>query len=82
VVEHAPRIRIAASTYIAKSALIQTACDGRSFGGRIVIADSVIISDGVIVTPMAAVLKSARTPTSGRTVCSMGMAASLSAAKP
>src|ERR1700690_801986 len=43
-------IRIAASTYIARSALIQTACDGRSFGGRIVIAGGVIISDGVVVT--------------------------------
>ena len=42
-------IRIAASAYIAKSALIQTACDGRSPGGRIVIAGGVIISDGVIV---------------------------------
>lgn len=43
-------IRIAASTYIARSALIQTTCDGRSFGGRIVIAGGVIISDGAIVT--------------------------------
>ena len=43
-------IRIAAATYIARSALIQTACDGRFFGGRIVIAGGVIISDGVIVT--------------------------------
>ena len=42
-------IRIAASAYLAKSAQIQTACDGRSLGGRIVIGGGVIISDGVIV---------------------------------
>ncbi len=44
-----PGIRIAASTYLANSALIQTASDGRSFGGRIDLADGVSISDGVIV---------------------------------
>jgi acetyltransferase-like isoleucine patch superfamily enzyme len=42
-------IRIAASAHIANSARIQTACDGRYFGGRIAIADGVIISDGAIV---------------------------------
>jgi len=44
-----PGIQIAASTYLADSALIQTACDGRSFGGRIAVAGGVVISDGVII---------------------------------
>jgi len=44
-----PGIQIAASTYIAKGAMIQTDCDGVSFGGRIIVSEGVIISDGVIV---------------------------------
>lgn len=50
-------IRIAASTCIAKSALIQTACDGQSFGGRIAIAGGVVISDGVIVTTYGGIIE-------------------------
>lgn len=44
-----PGIQIAASTYIAKSAMIQMSSDGGAFGGRILIAAGVTISDGVIV---------------------------------
>jgi acetyltransferase-like isoleucine patch superfamily enzyme len=44
-----PGIQIASSTYIAKSAMIQTDSDGCSFGGRILISDGVTISDGVIL---------------------------------
>ena len=44
-----PGIQIAPSTYIGKGAMIQTASDGVSFGGRIIISEGVIISDGVII---------------------------------
>lgn len=44
-------IRIAASSYIATSARIQTDFDGRSFGGQILISDGVSLSEGVIITP-------------------------------
>jgi len=44
-------IRIAASSYIATSARIQTDFDGRSFGGRVLISDGVSLSEGVIITP-------------------------------
>ena len=44
-------IRIAPSSYIARSARIQTDFDGRSFGGRILISEGVSVSDGVIITP-------------------------------
>ncbi len=44
-------IQVAASSYIARSALIQTDFDGHSFGGRILIADGVSVSDGVIIIP-------------------------------
>jgi acetyltransferase-like isoleucine patch superfamily enzyme len=44
-----PGVQIASSTYIAKSAMIQTESDGRLFAGRILVADGVTISDGVII---------------------------------
>jgi acetyltransferase-like isoleucine patch superfamily enzyme len=44
-------IRIAPSSYISRSARIQTDFDGRSFGGRILISDGVSVSEGVIITP-------------------------------
>ena len=44
-----PGIEIAASAFIAKGAMLQTACDGRSFGGRISVSEGVIISDGAIL---------------------------------
>jgi acetyltransferase-like isoleucine patch superfamily enzyme len=44
-----PGVKIAVSTYIAPSAMIQTDSDGCSFGGRIVVADGVTLSDGVIL---------------------------------
>ena len=44
-----PGIKIAPRTYIAKSAMIQTDSDGRSFGGRICISNGAAISDGVIL---------------------------------
>src|ERR1700687_5445166 len=44
-----PGIHIAASASIAKGAMLQTACDGRSLGGRISVSEGVIISDGVIL---------------------------------
>jgi len=44
-----PGVQIASSTYIAKSAMIQTDSDGCSFGGRILVSDGVTISDGVIL---------------------------------
>jgi len=44
-----PGVKIAPRTYIAKSAMIQTDSDGRSFGGRIVISNGTTISDGVII---------------------------------
>ncbi|MBI3769880.1 MAG: acyltransferase [Deltaproteobacteria bacterium] len=42
-------VRIASSTFIAGSAVIQTDSDGCSFGGRILVADGVTISDGAIL---------------------------------
>jgi len=42
-------IQIDRSTYIAKSALIQTESDGHRFGGRIFVAEGVTISDGAII---------------------------------
>jgi len=78
VVEHAPRDPDRCPTYIAKSALIQTACDGRSFGGRIVIADSVIISDGVIVTTYGGSIEIGADTYIGPYCVLYGMAASLS----
>ena len=44
-----PGIQIASSTYIAKSAMIQTASDGHFFGGRVRVSDGVTLSDGVIM---------------------------------
>jgi acetyltransferase-like isoleucine patch superfamily enzyme len=44
-----PGVTIAASTYIAPSAMIQTDPDGGSFGGGIRISDRVVLSDGVIL---------------------------------
>ena len=44
-----PGIKIGPRTYIAKSAMIQTDSDGRSFGGRIRISNGAAISDGVII---------------------------------
>jgi acetyltransferase-like isoleucine patch superfamily enzyme len=44
-----PGVRIALSAYIAESAMIQTDCDGRSFGGRILVSNGAVISDGVIL---------------------------------
>lgn len=44
-----PGVRIASSSYIAKSAMLQTDSDGCSFGGRILVSDGVVISDGVII---------------------------------
>lgn len=46
-----PGIRIAVSTYIARSAIIQANSDGSALGGSIVVAEGVAISDGVIVAP-------------------------------
>lgn len=46
-----PGVRIASSSYIAKSAMLQTDSDGCSFGGRILVSDGVVISDGVIIAP-------------------------------
>jgi len=46
-----PGIRIAPSSYIARSARIQTDFDGCSFGGRILISKGVSLSEGVIITP-------------------------------
>lgn len=44
-----PGVRIAPSGYLGSGVLIQTASDGHSFGGRIVVADGVTLSDGVIL---------------------------------
>jgi acetyltransferase-like isoleucine patch superfamily enzyme len=44
-----PGIRIAASAYIAKSAMIQKSSDGHAHGGRVLVAPGVTISDGVIL---------------------------------
>jgi acetyltransferase-like isoleucine patch superfamily enzyme len=44
-----PGVRIAGSTFLAPSALIQMDSDGCSFGGCITVSDEVIISDGVIL---------------------------------
>ena len=44
-----PGIKIAASTRIARTAMIQTRSDGLAFGGRIFVAEGVNISDGVIL---------------------------------
>jgi len=44
-----PGYHIAASTYIATSAMIQTESDGTFFGGRVRLSDGVIISDGVVI---------------------------------
>lgn len=44
-----PGIRIAASAYIAKSAMIQKGSDGHAHGGRVLVAPGVTISDGVIL---------------------------------
>jgi acetyltransferase-like isoleucine patch superfamily enzyme len=46
-----PGIRVAPSTYLGKGVLIQTACDGGAFGGRVAVADQATLSDGVIIAP-------------------------------
>jgi acetyltransferase-like isoleucine patch superfamily enzyme len=50
-------IQIASSSYIAKSARIQTHFDGRSFGGRVLISEGVCVSDGVIITPYGGMIE-------------------------
>ena len=52
-----PGIRFARSTYIAKSASIQTDSDGHVFGGRISVSDGVTISDGVIIATYGGVIE-------------------------
>ena len=44
-------IQIGSSSYIGRSARIQTDFDGRSFGGRVLISEGVSVSDGVIIIP-------------------------------
>src|ERR1700687_1191677 len=51
-----PGIQIAASASIAKGAMLQTACDGQSFVGRISVSEGVIISDGVILATYGATI--------------------------
>jgi acetyltransferase-like isoleucine patch superfamily enzyme len=44
-----PEIRIASSATLGRGATIQTASDGRRFGGSVLVRDGVILSDGVVV---------------------------------
>lgn len=44
-----PGIQIHPSTYIARSARIQTDADGCTFGGRVLVSEGATISDGVII---------------------------------
>ncbi len=50
-------IQIDRSTYIARSALIQTDADGCVLGGRVVVSGGVTISDGVIIAPYGGIIE-------------------------
>jgi acetyltransferase-like isoleucine patch superfamily enzyme len=50
-------IEIDRSTYIARSAIIQTESDGHRFGGRIFVAEEVTISDGAIIATYGGIIE-------------------------
>jgi acetyltransferase-like isoleucine patch superfamily enzyme len=53
-------VQVASTTYVARTARLQTESDGRSFGGRILVSEAAIISDGVIIATYGGIIEIGR----------------------